>query len=75
VEPAHPSREVIAAAERVLAGIPFGSEPPLYARVDGCVVDGELLLMELELLEPELFLRCAAEAPGRFADAVLQRLA
>lgn len=75
LEPAEPSREVIAAAGRVLAGIPFGEEPPLYARVDGCVVHGELWLMELELLEPELFLRCAAEAPGRLADAVLARLA
>ncbi len=75
VEPTTPSREMIVAAERVLAGLPFGGEPPLYARVDGCVVDGELLLMELELLEPELFLRCAAEAPGRLADAVLSRLA
>jgi len=28
---------------------------PLYARVDGVVVDGELVLMELELVEPTLF--------------------
>jgi glutathione synthase/RimK-type ligase-like ATP-grasp enzyme len=74
LEPAAPSREMIVAAERVLASLPVGGEPPLYARVDGCVVDGELLLMELELLEPELFLRCASEAPGRLADAVLSRL-
>jgi glutathione synthase/RimK-type ligase-like ATP-grasp enzyme len=58
LEPAEPSRDVIVAAERVLAAVP-GAGTPLYARVDGCVVDGALLLMELELLEPELFLRCA----------------
>ena len=74
LEPAAPSREMIAAAERVLAAIPFGGGPPLYARVDGCVVGGELLLMELELLEPELFLRCAAEAPDRLGEAILSRL-
>ena len=31
-------------------------EPLLYARVDGIVRDGEFQLMELELIEPELFL-------------------
>ena len=29
---------------------------PLYARVDGVVVGEEFLLMELELIDPELFL-------------------
>ena len=72
--PAQPSHEVIAAAKRVLDAIPVVGEPPLYARVDGCVVGGELLLMELEVLEPELFLRCAAESPNRLADALLARL-
>lgn len=72
--PAAPSGKTIVAAERVLESVPFGPEPPLYARVDGCVVDGELLLMELELLEPELFLRCAAEAPDRLAESILSRL-
>ena len=74
VEPAEPSREMISAAARVLDAIPHATEPPLYARVDGCVVDGELLLMELEVLEPELFLRCAPSAPVRLADALLERL-
>jgi glutathione synthase/RimK-type ligase-like ATP-grasp enzyme len=45
----------------------------LYARVDGVVVDGRLLLMELELVEPELFFRFEPTAPGRFADALLSR--
>jgi hypothetical protein len=58
----------------VIDAVPVGAEPPLYARVDGCVIDDELLLMELEVLEPELFLRCAPEAAGRLADALLARL-
>jgi len=73
LQPAEPSRAVVEAAERALRGVPH-DERPLYARVDGCVVDGELLLMELEVLEPELFLRCAPEAPGRLARALLARL-
>ncbi|CAN5243250.1 hypothetical protein BH09MYX1_BH09MYX1_55370 [soil metagenome] len=48
--------------------------PPLYARVDGVVRDGLLYLMELELVEPELFFRAHPEAPARFADAVLRRV-
>lgn len=32
------------------------NEPLLYARVDGIVKEGEFQLMELELIEPELFL-------------------
>jgi hypothetical protein len=30
--------------------------------------------MELEVLEPELFLRCAPEAAGRLADALIARM-
>ena len=74
LEAVEPSAAVIEAAARTVAAIPFGEGPPLYARVDGCVVNGELLLMELEVLEPELFLRCAAESPARLADALLTRM-
>jgi glutathione synthase/RimK-type ligase-like ATP-grasp enzyme len=74
LEPATPSAAVIAAAARAIAAIPFGDTPPLYARVDGCIVDGALLLMELEVLEPELFLRCAPESAERLADALLARM-
>jgi hypothetical protein len=45
--------------------------PWLYARVDGCVVDGRLTLMELEMTEPSLFLHLDDGAPERFAEAVL----
>ncbi|WP_316835112.1 hypothetical protein [Pedobacter nutrimenti] len=34
----------------------------LYARVDGVYRDGELYLMELELIEPYLFLNTDPEA-------------
>ncbi len=58
---------VAAVAER------FG-EPPLYARVDLLAgEDGAPTLLELELVEPALYL---AEAPGaaqRFAAAIIRR--
>jgi glutathione synthase/RimK-type ligase-like ATP-grasp enzyme len=74
LEPAEPAASVIAGAARALAAIPFGDVAPLYARVDGCIVKGELLLMELEVLEPELFLRCAPQSADRLADALLARI-
>src|SRR5262249_51692359 len=39
----------------------------LYARVDGVEIDGRFCLMELELIEPLLFLSCDSLAPQRFA--------
>lgn len=42
-----------------------------YARVDGVERDGRLLLMELEINEPGLFLELVPEAAGRFADVIL----
>jgi glutathione synthase/RimK-type ligase-like ATP-grasp enzyme len=47
---------------------------PVYARVDGVIQDGRLLLMELEVFEPLMFLARHPEAPMRFARAVLARL-
>jgi len=47
----------------------------LYARVD-CVrtADGDLALMELELIEPSLYFRMDAGSPRRFADALVRML-
>lgn len=46
--------------------------PTLYARVDGVVHDGAFLLMELELVEPDVYLTHAGpDAVRRFADALM----
>lgn len=42
-----------------------------YARVDGCIVDGAFVLMELEVLEPTLFLAHDARAADRCAAAIM----
>lgn len=48
---------------------------PLYARVDLVRdADDEFALMELELIEPALYLRMDAQAPQRFANAIDARL-
>jgi glutathione synthase/RimK-type ligase-like ATP-grasp enzyme len=74
VEPIVPPAPIIADAARALDAARVAGEAPLYARVDGCVVDGTLMLMELELLEPELFLRTDPVAGDRLASALLARL-
>ncbi|MGH2980761.1 MAG: hypothetical protein ACRDKV_01780 [Solirubrobacterales bacterium] len=51
----------------------FGA-PPLYARVDTLPgEDGEPVLLELEVVEPSLYLATAPESAAKLADAVLQR--
>jgi hypothetical protein len=47
----------------------------LYARVDGIDRNGQLLLMELELIEPHLFLGFNPGAPARFASALAEFVA
>jgi glutathione synthase/RimK-type ligase-like ATP-grasp enzyme len=68
-----PSRAEIAFAERVFAAC---DPMPAYGRVD-LVRDaaGELAVMELELVEPELWFRLHPPAAKRFAAAVMARLA
>jgi len=61
------ARRLIADAERVIAAVPGDA---LYARVDGVEREGRLVLMELELIEPHLFLGWDAQAAGRLARAI-----
>ncbi|WBQ07983.1 ATP-grasp domain-containing protein [Kribbella sp. CA-293567] len=49
-------------------------QAPVYARVDGIVSNGRYRLMELELIEPYLFLPLAADSATRFAAAVANRV-
>jgi glutathione synthase/RimK-type ligase-like ATP-grasp enzyme len=59
----------LAVAEAALAAAPTDTT---YARVDLIRgTEGALQVMELELIEPALFLHCAPDAEARFAEAVL----
>lgn len=57
-------------AQKILALMP---EPALYARVDVVLLDGRLWLMEVEVIEPDLFLTHDEGAAGRFADILIER--
>jgi glutathione synthase/RimK-type ligase-like ATP-grasp enzyme len=71
VEPAQPTRDQIRQAKRVLDAV---DEPLLYARVDGVMRDGNLVLMELEIIEPELFFRTSKGSAERMVEPIQARL-
>lgn len=61
-----------ALAERVVAALPAA---PLYARIDLVrLPDGSLALMEVEVIEPDLYVEQEPAVPARLADALLARL-
>jgi len=62
---------VIQAARRAVATV---ESIPLYARVDGVESGGQFLLMELELIEPALFLKLSEGGAERFAEAIRARV-
>ncbi|MGH7495010.1 MAG: ATP-grasp domain-containing protein [bacterium] len=64
---ARPPAAFITQAEAILGMVDL---PLLYARVDGMERDGRFVLIELELIEPSLFLGADGAAPLRFAEAI-----
>jgi len=68
VHPQKPSEDLIAIAERYVT---LFAKNCLYARVDGTFVNGEFLLMELELIEPFLFLNTDPQNYERYYKALM----
>jgi glutathione synthase/RimK-type ligase-like ATP-grasp enzyme len=66
-----PPPQVLATATDAINAV----DPTIYARVDGVVDKGQFHLMELELIEPMLFLADHSEAPRRFTAAISDGLA
>ncbi|MFG1622099.1 RimK family alpha-L-glutamate ligase [Kribbella sp. NPDC049227] len=66
-----PSPDILENAQRALA---TAGPRPAYARVDGVVVNGRFLLMELELIEPYLYLPQSPEATHKLAATVAARV-
>jgi len=71
VEHTRPSRSLVAFADRVIAHVP---PTCLYARVDAVESSRGPLLMELELIEPELYFIFVPEAADRMAQLLVDRL-
>lgn len=76
--PADAAADAVLFGERVLALVPEATAtdaPPLYARVDLAEDDdGDLQLLELELIEPSLFFAHAPRAAERMAEAIIDVL-
>ena len=66
-----PEPALLAAGDAAMAAI---GRKLLYARVDFVRSGGTFRLMELELVEPSIYLRTEPGAPERFADAVVALL-
>ncbi len=67
VRTATPSREILAGAQAAMKALDY---EPLFARVDGVAIDGALVLMEVELIEPDLFFNFHPDGAERFASAI-----
>ena len=67
VHPQNPDQKLIETAARYVRQF---AENCLYARVDGVFVDGDFLLMELELIEPFLFLNTDQQNYERYYKAL-----
>lgn len=63
--------DIVDQAERALRHAP---DVPTYARVDGIDIDGVFTLMELELIEPELFFVQVPDAAVTLASAIARRI-
>jgi glutathione synthase/RimK-type ligase-like ATP-grasp enzyme len=66
-----PDSKMLASAQALVASF---AKDSLYARVDGVVIDGVFHLMELELIEPYLFLGLSDQAIPNYKAALQKRL-
>lgn len=66
-----PDSKMLGSAQALVASF---AKDSLYARVDGVVIDGVFHLMELELIEPYLFLGLSEKAIPNYKAALQKRL-
>jgi glutathione synthase/RimK-type ligase-like ATP-grasp enzyme len=67
--PAEPGPGLVRQARAAVAAV---GQPLLYARVDGVERGGRLLVTELEVTEPSLYLAHGRGAAERFAEAIIK---
>ncbi len=63
-----PSNELLILAQNI---VKIAGKESVYARIDGVMTQNGFLLMEVEMIEPDLFFEYAPDGPMRFVDAVL----
>lgn len=67
----HPTNDELVIIQQMLEAIPFAT---IYARVDVVRHEGSFSLMEMEIIEPELFFRFSDGGMKRFAHALYSKL-
>jgi len=65
----HPAAALIEKAQQIVNTFP---NQLLYARVDGIVINNELLLMEIECIEPDLYFNLSEGSQQRFVKAIVE---
>lgn len=65
-----PSIELLDIAKNI---VEITGKCSVYARIDGVMTKNGFLLMEVEMIEPDLFFEHASEGPNRFVEAVLEK--
>ncbi|MDG2430955.1 hypothetical protein [Flavobacterium sp.] len=68
----HPDSHLIAQAQKIVDRFP---DDLLYARVDGILINEQLHLMEVECIEPDLYLQLSQGALDRFAESIVEQIA
>ena len=66
-----PNEAIIAVAANI---VEIAGKESVYARVDGIMTKNGFLLMEVEMIEPDLFFEYASDGPARFVEVVLGRV-
>lgn len=66
-----PNAELIDVAANI---VEIAGKESIYARVDGILIKNEFLLMEIEMIEPDLFFEHAPDGPNKFVEDVLNRI-
>ncbi|OYU67204.1 MAG: hypothetical protein CFE22_05925 [Cytophagaceae bacterium BCCC1] len=66
-----PSTMLLSIAKNI---VEIAGKESVYARIDGVITQNGFLLMEVEMIEPDLFFEHTLDGPNRFVEAVLKEL-
>jgi glutathione synthase/RimK-type ligase-like ATP-grasp enzyme len=66
-----PNSNLISQAQKIVNRF---ADDLLYARVDGIIIDNQLHLMEVECIEPDLYLNLSDGATERFTQAIINSI-
>ena len=66
-----PTKELLDIAKNI---VEIAGKESVYARIDGVMTQNGFLLMEVEMIEPDLFFEHTLDGPNRFVEAVMGQI-